>query len=174
MSLKTLIKRLPPRSEEHTSELQSREKLVCRLLLEKKNEPDPALSALAAAIRNRPVTGLPAQALPPPPALPADADLTVAPPAPPRASARSRAAEPILCRLLLAAWSITRFRGRRPTATAHALVILPFRVAGADPALQYLREGMVDLLTAKLTGVDFRLCAVHPDLHSFPTRRSSD
>src|SRR5690606_42096286 len=28
------------RSEEHTSELQSREKLVCRLLLEKKKEPD--------------------------------------------------------------------------------------------------------------------------------------
>src|SRR5690606_42136895 len=27
-----------PRSEEHTSELQSREKLVCRLLLEKKND----------------------------------------------------------------------------------------------------------------------------------------
>src|SRR5690606_41931677 len=27
----------PARSEEHTSELQSREKLVCRLLLEKKN-----------------------------------------------------------------------------------------------------------------------------------------
>src|SRR5690606_41943649 len=26
-----------PRSEEHTSELQSREKLVCRLLLERKN-----------------------------------------------------------------------------------------------------------------------------------------
>src|SRR5690606_40861819 len=28
---------LRPRSEEHTSELQSRENLVCRLLLEKKN-----------------------------------------------------------------------------------------------------------------------------------------
>src|SRR5690606_40537903 len=28
---------LPTRSEEHTSELQSRENLVCRLLLEKKN-----------------------------------------------------------------------------------------------------------------------------------------
>src|SRR5690606_39817042 len=28
-----------PRSEEHTSELQSREKLVCRLLLEKKKKP---------------------------------------------------------------------------------------------------------------------------------------
>src|SRR3712207_8183746 len=28
----------PPRSEEHTSELQSRQYLVCRLLLEKKNK----------------------------------------------------------------------------------------------------------------------------------------
>src|SRR3712207_8814117 len=28
-----------PRSEEHTSELQSRQYLVCRLLLEKKNTP---------------------------------------------------------------------------------------------------------------------------------------
>src|SRR5688572_31612444 len=28
----------PPRSEEHTSELQSQSKLVCRLLLEKKKE----------------------------------------------------------------------------------------------------------------------------------------
>src|SRR3712207_7779994 len=35
--------RPPPeraRSEEHTSELQSRQYLVCRLLLEKKNKPD--------------------------------------------------------------------------------------------------------------------------------------
>src|SRR5690606_40573739 len=30
--------RLTPRSEEHTSELQSRENLVCRLLLEKKKQ----------------------------------------------------------------------------------------------------------------------------------------
>src|SRR3712207_7790567 len=36
-------RRLPPaRSEEHTSELQSRQYLVCRLLLEKK-KPAPAL-----------------------------------------------------------------------------------------------------------------------------------
>src|SRR3712207_8342115 len=32
-----------PRSEEHTSELQSRQYLVCRLLLEKKNSYSPAL-----------------------------------------------------------------------------------------------------------------------------------
>src|SRR5436309_9462140 len=31
----------PPRSEEHTSELQSRENLVCRLLLEKKKQLFP-------------------------------------------------------------------------------------------------------------------------------------
>src|SRR5690606_40248748 len=34
--------RLAARSEEHTSELQSRENLVCRLLLEKKNASDPS------------------------------------------------------------------------------------------------------------------------------------
>src|SRR5690606_39807178 len=34
----TGLKQLPPRSEEHTSELQSRENLVCRLLLEKKKK----------------------------------------------------------------------------------------------------------------------------------------
>src|SRR5690625_6545643 len=32
----------PNRSEEHTSELQSRGHLVCRLLLEKKNEREPS------------------------------------------------------------------------------------------------------------------------------------
>src|SRR3712207_8753214 len=32
----------PPRSEEHTSELQSRQYLVCRLLLEKKKHTRPA------------------------------------------------------------------------------------------------------------------------------------
>src|SRR3712207_7146434 len=34
------------RSEEHTSELQSRQYLVCRLLLEKKNNPLPPLSLI--------------------------------------------------------------------------------------------------------------------------------
>src|SRR3712207_7207123 len=33
------------RSEEHTSELQSRQYLVCRLLLEKKNNPVPRAAA---------------------------------------------------------------------------------------------------------------------------------
>src|SRR3989442_11066897 len=36
----------PARSEEHTSELQSRPHLVCRLLLEKKKQPDKPLHLL--------------------------------------------------------------------------------------------------------------------------------
>src|SRR5438105_4502795 len=36
-----LARRRSPRSEEHTSELQSRVDLVCRLLLEKKNYDNP-------------------------------------------------------------------------------------------------------------------------------------
>ncbi|MGQ0704315.1 MAG: serine/threonine-protein kinase, partial [Gemmatimonadales bacterium] len=34
----------------------------------------------------------------------------------------------------------------------NVVAVLPFRVAGADPSLHYLRQGMVDLLQAKLTG----------------------
>src|SRR5436190_18627731 len=36
---------LQPRSEEHTSELQSHSDLVCRLLLEKKKKPSPCLAS---------------------------------------------------------------------------------------------------------------------------------
>src|SRR3712207_8772483 len=39
------------RSEEHTSELQSRQYLVCRLLLEKKNDHYPHLSLLEHLVR---------------------------------------------------------------------------------------------------------------------------
>src|ERR1041385_9408926 len=41
----------PPRSEEHTSELQSRLHLVCRLLLEKKKQKRHTLSIIAGASR---------------------------------------------------------------------------------------------------------------------------
>src|SRR3712207_8208834 len=39
------------RSEEHTSELQSRQYLVCRLLLEKKNTTPPSFASLALRAR---------------------------------------------------------------------------------------------------------------------------
>src|SRR5690606_19722598 len=45
MALKVAVatRSTPSRSEEHTSELQSRENLVCRLLLEKKKQPSYCL-----------------------------------------------------------------------------------------------------------------------------------
>src|SRR5436309_6974881 len=48
---KALIGQLIPdeRSEEHTSELQSRENLVCRLLLDKKKDPLARIAVINAA-----------------------------------------------------------------------------------------------------------------------------
>ena len=50
----------------------------------------------------------------------------------------------------LALWA--RFRDRPPPPNRDMVAVVPFRVASADPALHYLREGMLDLLAAKLTG----------------------
>src|SRR2546430_3875854 len=49
----------PPRSEEHTSELQSQSNLVCRLLLEKKNRKNSP-----TALARNPRTPPPSQASP--------------------------------------------------------------------------------------------------------------
>src|SRR5256886_8889765 len=62
-----------PRSEEHTSELQSQSNLVCRLLLEKKKKnSDPSQQPLAPHPRERPPRGTPFQGFPatPPPTPP--------------------------------------------------------------------------------------------------------
>src|SRR3712207_7737303 len=48
------------RSEEHTSELQSRQYLVCRLLLEKKKHTTPRLPCAAADQQTPYVEGTPA------------------------------------------------------------------------------------------------------------------
>src|SRR5690606_39617008 len=53
------------RSEEHTSELQSRENLVCRLLLEKKKSPQSHLHASAPADPAQRVALRPSLAPPP-------------------------------------------------------------------------------------------------------------
>ena len=54
---------------------------------------------------------------------------------------------------LLAAVGLGFFAYRSPAAVTDvdAIAVFPFRVAGADPSLAYLREGMMDLLSAKLT-----------------------
>ena len=54
-------------------------------------------------------------------------------------------------------FAVVAFRSQRHRPLGDAtnprlVAVFPFRVAGADPALSYLREGIVDLLTVKLTG----------------------
>jgi serine/threonine-protein kinase len=49
---------------------------------------------------------------------------------------------------LLSGW-----REASGASSSGLLVVAPFRLTGADPSLAYLREGMVDLLAAKLSGV---------------------
>src|SRR5258708_25511804 len=51
ISLTTVARRCGSRSEEHTSELQSPDHLVCRLLLEKKKITDSQKHALHTTIR---------------------------------------------------------------------------------------------------------------------------
>lgn len=54
--------------------------------------------------------------------------------------------------LVVAAAAAVKFsRGSSQPLDQQVIAVLPFRVAGADPSLQYLREGMLDLLSAKLT-----------------------
>ena len=57
--------------------------------------------------------------------------------------------------LLALAAGVMWWRARQAPSnvSASAIAIAPFRVAGADPSLAYLREGMVDLLAAKISGV---------------------
>jgi len=54
--------------------------------------------------------------------------------------------------VLLGFIASSRLRHPAPVTDDHVVMVLPFRVGGADARLAYLREGMVDLLAAKLTG----------------------
>ena len=75
-----------------------------------------------------------------------------------RAWARRRSAVAVLGIIMIGAsvvvWT-SRSEGRAPTPApaqhdAQPVVIAPFRVAGADASLAYLREGMVELLSTRL------------------------
>ena len=89
-----------------------------------------------------------------------EALFTVVPatPADTAASGRRRwlaPAIPAAALLILAlAWGLWQGLGgdSETTLDPNLVAIMPFRTAGADPSLAYLREGMMDLLAAKLTG----------------------
>lgn len=70
-------------------------------------------------------------------------------------AARVIAALALIVPLVLAAVWVRRVstaaQNNRPPPDSNRVVVLPFRVSAADSSLAYLREGMVDLLAAKLT-----------------------
>jgi tetratricopeptide (TPR) repeat protein len=57
----------------------------------------------------------------------------------------------VLAAIVAFVWRPWGRESARPLDPA-LVAVLPFRVAGADPSVQYLRQGMLDLLQAKLTG----------------------
>ena len=79
-----------------------------------------------------------------------------------RLSLRARARRPLAWISMIAAAvlmvaTITTLSHLRATTAAttpfrNRIMVAPFRVAGADPSLSYLRDGIVELLTARLSG----------------------
>src|SRR5437870_7394997 len=62
------------------------------------------------------------------------------------------AAGAVIVAVALGGALMSRSRGAVVRVDPKVVAVFPFRVAGAEAALSYLREGMVDLLAAKLTG----------------------
>jgi tRNA A-37 threonylcarbamoyl transferase component Bud32/tetratricopeptide (TPR) repeat protein len=54
------------------------------------------------------------------------------------------------------AWALLKARQRNPPVPvdSKAVAVVPFRVSGADSSLHYLREGMLDLLSLRLSGTE--------------------
>jgi DNA-binding SARP family transcriptional activator len=121
--------------------------------------PDPRIAALVEQLRTEPEPAVrPIAPHAPEAHPPAEPDAGAAANAQRRSWSLPRLA-PVLgvtIPLVLAFILARRSEGDPPasldTAAAHRVAIMPFRVAGPDSSLSYLREGMVDLLAAKLTG----------------------
>ena len=86
-------------------------------------------------------------------------DIRTAPP-------RARAVAATVAALTVVVAAVAWWAWLRPTpapgpARPGTVAVLPFRTAGADPALGYLREGLVDMLYLTLTG-EVGPRAIHP------------
>lgn len=150
------------RSGDRASALRTYEQFAGRLRDELEIEPSSETQALARGLRRpSPLPGLPR----PPVAkgvtvsLPADSEAVALPAGESGPPARwwQRRTRLLLLTMIALVIGVTGgqrlLRGDRPSdGTADLVAIAPFRLAGADPALGYLREGMVDLLAAKLSG----------------------
>ena len=69
-----------------------------------------------------------------------------------RSRLRLLVAAAIVVVLAIVGFAVWRFRSTGDRSEDRLVAVVPFRIASADPALHYLREGMLDLLASKLTG----------------------
>ena len=91
----------------------------------------------------------------------------------PRAGARTALIAGVVLVALGAGVMWWRQRAAPRDASLTVVAIAPFRVSGADASLHYLREGMVDLLSAKVDGTG-GLRAIDPRTTLVAWRRAAD
>lgn len=144
--------RLLDRTGDRAGALKEYDLFARRLGSELEVEPSPESRALVAEIRSRAYR--PRAADTPEISNQREGSTTDGPP---RRGRRFRQLVPpgvAALALVGVAAALADFGGRRsPTAPESSVVaVIPFRVSGADPFLAFLREGMVDLLSSKLSG----------------------
>jgi DNA-binding SARP family transcriptional activator/TolB-like protein len=118
-------------------------------------EPDPSIASLVEKLRAAPAVP---RAFRPPLASSDSSQPTgsvIEPAARGRGYSSAVLVLPAVAALLLLATLALRHRaveGAVDPSVAQRIVVVPFHVVGADSSLNYLHDGMVDLLAAKLTG----------------------
>ena len=137
--------------------LRAYEEFAGRLRAEFESEPGAETQALIAGVRARstPLAAATRHGPAVPPDAGRDAEPGLGAPAPARHRIRAwqlYTAGALTVLVLAAVWSSTRSGRSGAPLDAGLVVVAPFRVAGADSSLGFLREGMLDLLAAKLTG----------------------
>jgi DNA-binding SARP family transcriptional activator len=135
--------------------VQEYELFAKRLARELEIPPSAETQALIASIRTRiPVMGSnTGSASQPPGAGPATPPPSQAAAPVPRASRLRWLLVPAAIAGLVLAFRLSApGRGDRVALDSNLIALMPWRVSGADPGLHYLREGMLDLLDATLTG----------------------
>src|SRR5947199_170258 len=163
------------RSEEHTSKLQSLRHLVCRLLLEKKNVATPS-AKISVPAKNHTFTLLVLKTCSCSLELNREASQTSSVDL--SFGGCMRTETYYAMRLLVPAALCTQMRAVSTLSpgggcTVVADVKLPLRAGGPCTRAPHMLHGPVTTLYDPLLFF-FQSPGDHPDLHSFPTRRSSD
>jgi serine/threonine-protein kinase len=162
------LMRLLDRDGDRATALRAYEEFVVRLRSDLDVDPSSETQALARALRQPALAPALTTEAPPPPRVvaPLPSQSHSAPPPSPAAGpvsakpSRRRGQFILLLMVIVLVVGVTqgqRLWNDRPHPAntgggGEGVAVAPFRLAGADPSLAWLREGMVDLLAVKLSG----------------------